>query len=166
MNGFFLSFGRRGRTEVLLSRLSDTRSAAATVATGSAEAAARARSAEAAAAAAKSATAPAAKAPGSRTAVSAGSRRTAGSAIFARPRFADRERTAHEQLAVELLDRLFGGGAFGVLDERESARATGFTVERADDLGGLADLREMRTQVFFGRLIGQIAHEQSDWWHG
>jgi hypothetical protein len=23
----------------------------------------------------------------------------------------------------------------------------------------------MRPQVLFGGLIGQIAHEQSDWWH-
>jgi len=38
--------------------------------------------------------------------------------------------------------------------------------ERANDLRGWADLREVRTQVVFGRLIGQIAHEQSDWWHG
>jgi hypothetical protein len=24
----------------------------------------------------------------------------------------------------------------------------------------------MRPKIFFGRLVGQIAHEQSDWWHG
>ena len=157
---------RRRRTEVLLSRLSGARPAAA-VSAAAAEAAARPWSAEAAAPAAVSTAAPATESSGSRTAVSAArSWRAAWPAIFPRARFTDGERPAHEQLAVELLDRLLRGGAFGVLDEREPARATGFTVERTDDLGWLADLSEMRPQVFFGRLIGQIAHEQSDWWHG
>ena len=89
----------------------------------------------------------------------------ARSAIFTGPRFAHREWAAHEQLSVEFLDRLFRGGAFRVLDEREPARAAGFPVERTNDLGGGTDLGEMRTQIVFGRLIGQIAHEQSDWWH-
>ena len=81
-------------------------------------------------------------------------------------RFAHREGTAHEQLTVEFLDRLFRGAALRVFDKRKATRAAGLAIERANDLGGIADLREMRTQVFFGCLIGQVAHEQSDWWHG
>jgi hypothetical protein len=108
----------------------------------------------------------AAESAGARTAVPAGSRRTTGPAILSGPRFADREGTAHEQLAVEFLDRFFGGGALGVLDERKASRAAGLAIKWANDLGWLTDLRKMRSQVFFGRLIGQIAHEQSDWWHG
>ena len=56
--------------------------------------------------------------------------------------------------------------ALRVFDERKAAGAAGFAVERADDLRRLTDLREVRTQIVFGCLIGQIAHEQSDWWHG
>ena len=92
-------------------------------------------------------------------------RRTSGTAILAGSRFADRQWAAHEELAVELLDRRFRGGAFGVLDKRKASRAAGLAVERANDLRGCADLREVRTQIFFGSLIGQVAHEQSDWWH-
>ena len=57
------------------------------------------------------------------------------------------------------------GGAFGVLDERKAPCAAGLAIERANDLCWLPDLREMRTQILFGCLIGQVAHEQSDWWH-
>jgi hypothetical protein len=69
-------------------------------------------------------------------------------------------------LAVEFLDRFLGQRSLGVFDEGEPARAAGFAFERPHDLRWLTDLREVCTQVVFGCLIGQIAHEQSDWWHG
>ena len=83
-----------------------------------------------------------------------------------RARFIDRQRPAAEAMLVQLADgilRVLVGRHF---HEGEPARATGFPVERPHDLGGWADLSEVRTQVVFGCLIGQIAHEQSDWWHG
>jgi hypothetical protein len=69
-------------------------------------------------------------------------------------------------LAVELPDGLFGKCALGVLDKRETAGAPGLAVERPHDLGRAPDLRKMGSQVVVGGLIGQIAYEQSNWWHG
>src|SRR4029078_663667 len=48
--------------------------------------------------------------------------RAGSPAIFARPRFADRELTTVEHLTVESLDRLLGRGPLDVLDEREASR--------------------------------------------
>ena len=93
------------------------------------------------------------------TEAAAGARRTAGSAIVARARFADRQRPAHEQLPVELLDGRFRRVAIGVFDERKSTRAAGFAIERPHDLRGLADSGEMRPQVVFCGLIREIAYE-------
>jgi hypothetical protein len=150
-----------------LTRAAGCAGAATGVTTTTAEAAGtRAAEAAASTAAAESAAA-STKAAGTRSAESAAwTRRTSGTAILTSPRFADRQRAAHEELSVELLDRRFRGGAFGVLDKGKASRAAGLAVERANDLCWLSDLREMRTQIFFGSLIGQVAHEQSDWWHG
>ena len=91
-----------------------------------------------------------------------GARRAARTAIFAGARLADGQGPTHEELAVEALDSLFGRGAVCVFDKGEPARATRFPVERPHNLGRLADLREMRAQVIFGGLIGQVADEQSN----
>ena len=159
--GLLLVLGRRRGTEVL----GATGGVAAAVAAGSrraAEAAAWPWAAEATAAAeAATATAEATRPRGTAEAA-ARPRRTAG---LSGAGLADGQRTAHEQLAVEFLDGFFGGGALRVLNERKPAGAAGFPVERTHDLCGLADLREVSTQIVFGRLVGQIAHEQSDWWH-
>jgi hypothetical protein len=124
------------------------------------------RPAKAAASAAITAAATAAETPGAWSSVAAAARRATGSAIFTSARFAHSERAAHEELTIEALDGGFGFGALRVFHEREAARAAGLAIERANDLCRLADLGEMRPQVIFGCLIGQIAHEQSDWWHG
>ena len=87
--------------------------------------------------------------------------RTARSPGLALAGFADGQRTAHEQLAVKALDRFLGRTALGVFNKGKAAGPTGFPVEGADNLGRLTDLREMRAQVVFGGLIGQVTDEQS-----
>ena len=79
---------------------------------------------------------------GPRTAVSAGAR-CAGRALFARARFADRERTSLERLLIESADRRFGDGAIRVIDERETARPAGFPIDGKNDLGGFTDARQV-----------------------
>jgi hypothetical protein len=69
-------------------------------------------------------------------------------------------------LAVELPDGRFGRFAIGVFNEGKAACPTGFSVQRAHDLRGLADLRKVRSQIVFGGLVWKIAYEQSNWWHG
>ncbi len=115
----------------------------------------------------RSRTAIAAAAPWPRSAVApAGTWRPAGPAIFARPGFADRQRPAHEQLTVELLDGRFRDGAVGVFDERKSACPAGLAIEGPHDLRGLTDRGEVRPQVFFGGLVREITYEQSNRRHG
>jgi hypothetical protein len=135
------------------------------------EASTRARASEAAATSPKTATAPAsgtAEAAWSWTAVPAawGPRRTSRSSLLAGASLADCQRTPHEELPIQFADGLFGGASIGELHEGEPAGTAGFAIERADDLSGLTELRKMRTQVFFGCLIGQVTDKQSDWWHG
>jgi hypothetical protein len=98
-------------------------------------------------------------APRARSAWSTRATRWSGPAIVSCSRFADGKRAAHEQLTVELPDRGFGRFAIGVLDERKATGAPGFAIERSHDLRGLADLREMHSQVIFGGLIGEITYE-------
>ena len=88
--------------------------------------------------------------------------RSARTAIFARARFADRERPAVEHLSVEALDRLFGVRAIEKLDERESARTTGFAIDRQHDLRRRRDRAEVGTQIRFGRAVREITNEQTD----
>ena len=83
-----------------------------------------------------------------------------------RPCFVHRQSPSAKRLLIELGDRILRVLVGHHLDERKPAGAAGFPVERADDLRWLTDLREMRPQIVFGRLVGQIAHEQSDWWQG
>jgi len=162
----FLVLGWRGRTEVLLTRAAGCAGSAAPGVTTPAAEAARTWASEATASAASAISTAAAKTTGTRRPKSAAwTRRTSRTAILAGARFADGQWTAHKKLAVKLLDRGFRGGPFGVLDKRKAPCPAGLAIERADDLRGLTDLREMRTQIFFGCLIGQVAHEQSDWWH-
>src|SRR5687767_5506967 len=168
LEGFLFVLRRSRGAKVFLPRVAGA--ALGMSRTGRAVPAAGARTAKAAAArkpaAAREPAATAGISAGTRRAIPAASWRAAGAAIFARPRLADGERPTHEQLAVEFLDRVLGHRSLGVLDEREAARAAGFTIEGTHDLRRLTDLREVCTQVVFGCLIGQIAHEQSDWWHG
>src|SRR5262245_8193839 len=88
---------------------------------------------------------------------------SARAALLARARFADRQAAALEQLLIELSNRLFGDGAVGVVDEREAARAAGFTIDGQHDRRGFADAREMLSQLCLGRGIRQVADEQTDW---
>ena len=104
---------------------------------------------------------------GTRPAVAAGrSWRSTWSAILASTGFADSQRTAHEELAVELLNSGFRHRAIGIFNEREASRAAGFAIEGSDNLRGLADGGEMRPQIVFCGLIREIPNEQSNWWHG
>jgi hypothetical protein len=134
----------------------------------STEASARARASEPAATSTKTATAAGtAEAAWSRTAVPAWRpRRTSGASLLAGSRLADRQRTPHQELSIQFADGLFGGASFRELDEREPAGTAGFAIERTNDLSGLTELRKVRTQIFFGCLIGQVTDKQSDWWHG
>jgi hypothetical protein len=106
-------------------------------------------------------------AAGARSAEAAArSRGPARAAILACPRFADGQRSTHEQLAIELLDGSLGTGTVGIFHEGESTSAPGLAVERADDLCRLTNRGEVRPQVFFGGLVREITYEQSDRWHG
>src|SRR5262249_33610139 len=87
---------------------------------------------------------------------------TTGTAIFTRARFADSERTSVEHLTIETLDRLLGVGALGELDERESARTAGFSIDGQHDLRGLRDRSKVGSQIRFGCAIGQIPDEQTN----
>ena len=89
-------------------------------------------------------------------------RGSAGPAIFARARFADRERPAVEHLTVELLNRLFGVRAVEKLDERKTARPTGLAVDRQHDVRRRRDGAEVRAQVGFSGGVGQVADEEAD----
>ena len=74
---------------------------------------------------------------------------------------AHRQRTPHEELTVEALDRLLGRGAIGVLDEGEATGSPGLAIERTHDLGRRTDLRKVGPQIVFRGLIRQVADEQS-----
>ena len=82
--------------------------------------------------------------------------------FFAWPRFTHRERTSFEGLLVEASDRFFGDSSIRVIDERESARTTGFPINRKDDLGWIADARQMLPQICLVCRIRQIAYKQTD----
>jgi hypothetical protein len=69
-------------------------------------------------------------------------------------------------LAIELLDRGFRRFAVRVFDKRKAARASRLAIQRPNDLRRLTNLREMCSQVVFGGLVGKIAYEKSNWWHG
>src|SRR5687767_2533186 len=117
LEGFLLVLRRSRGAKVFLPRVAGA--ALGMSRTGRAVSAAGARTAEAAAAripAAAGEPAAAGISAGTRRAIPAASWRAAGAAIFARPRLADGERTAHEQLAVEFLDRVLGHRSLGVLD--------------------------------------------------
>jgi hypothetical protein len=88
--------------------------------------------------------------------------RAAWSTLFARPRFADRERTSLERLLVEPLDRLFGDGAIRVIDEREASRSSGLPIYGKHYRCGLADAGQVRAQLCLRGDIRQIANEQTD----
>jgi hypothetical protein len=102
-----------------------------------------------------------AAAAGTGATVAAPSTWTARAAGFTFTRLADRQRTSHEQLAVEATNRLLGRAALGVFHKGESARTPGLSVEGANNLGRLTDLRKMGTQIVFGGLVGQVTDEQS-----
>ena len=82
-------------------------------------------------------------------------------ARLARPRLADRQRAAHEGLLIESLDRLFRHRAVLKLDEGESTRTARVAINGKHDLGGRANLREMRAQIRLGCPLGHIADEQT-----
>src|SRR5262249_22118835 len=63
----------------------------------------------------------------------------ASGALFARPCLADRKRTSLEELLIESADRGFRNRTIGVIDEREAAGPTGFTIDRKNNLCGFTD---------------------------
>jgi hypothetical protein len=65
-------------------------------------------------------------------------------------------------LLVEPADRCFRDRAIGIVDEGEAARAAGFPVDRKDNLGRLADARQMLAQLWLRRGVRQVAYEQTD----
>jgi hypothetical protein len=69
-------------------------------------------------------------------------------------------------LAIELTDSGFRRLAIRVFDKCESARASGLAIQRAHNLRRLTHRGEVRSQVVFGGLVGEIAYEQSNRWHG
>jgi hypothetical protein len=64
-------------------------------------------------------------------------------------------------LLVEPVDRLFGDVALEELNEGKPARATGVAIDRNDDVGGIADGREVRPQIRFCCPIRHVAYEQT-----
>jgi hypothetical protein len=65
-------------------------------------------------------------------------------------------------LLVEPADRRFGDRPIGVVDEREAARAAGFTIDRKNDLGRLPDARQVFPQLWLRRGVRQVAYKQTD----
>src|SRR5262249_25185260 len=84
-----------------------------------------------------------ATAAGTRAAKAAAGARATGAAVLTSARFADRERASVEHLSVESLNRVFRVRAVLELDEREPARAAGFTVDGQDNLRGRRDGAEI-----------------------
>jgi hypothetical protein len=103
-----------------------------------------------------------AEAAGPRSAKSSARSRSAGSAFLAGPRFADGERPALEWLLVESLDRFFRDTAIRIVDERETSRSSGLPIYGQYDRCGLADARQVRSQLCLRGGIRQIANEQTD----
>src|SRR5690606_36308141 len=81
--------------------------------------------------------------------------------LLAGARLADRQIPPHEGLLVEAVDGFFGDSAIEELDERESPGAACLSVDRDDDVRGLADGREMRPQISLGRPVWHVADEQT-----
>jgi hypothetical protein len=67
-----------------------------------------------------------------------------------------------KRLRVETLDDFLGVGAVHELDEREPAGASGFPIDRHDDVGRLSDGREVGAEVRFRSAVREIADEQTD----
>jgi len=83
-------------------------------------------------------------------------------AIFARTRFADRQRASLEGLRVEFLDDVFSDSAIGELDERETARTTGLAIDRHGNVGWLGDGSEVSSKISLTCPVGEIPDEQTD----
>jgi hypothetical protein len=84
-------------------------------------------------------------------------------AIFARACLADGEVPALERLRVELLDDLIRHVSIRELDEGEAAWAPGLSIDRHDDMRRFRDCGEVGAEVGFGRRVGQVSNEQTDW---
>lgn len=84
------------------------------------------------------------------------------STIFARPRFADRQRASLEGLGVEFPDDFFGNGAIGELNERETARTTGLAIDRHGNVGWLGDGSQVSSKISLTCPVGEIPDEQTD----
>jgi hypothetical protein len=154
------SLWRRGRSEVgrAIAAAARTAEAAATAATTKATAA-WTRTPEAAATGARSAKATAA---GTRASEPSTRWTKARRAIFSRARFAHRQVASLERLRVEFVDDLLGDRALGKFDECESARTSGFAIDRHDDMSGLRNGREVGSKIRFRRAVWEVPYEQTD----
>ena len=63
--------------------------------------------------------------------------------LFAWSSFAHRERTSFERLLIESTDRGLRDCAIRIVDECESARTPGFTIDRKNNLSGFTDAGEV-----------------------
>jgi hypothetical protein len=82
--------------------------------------------------------------------------------VLARPRFAHRKVATHERLRVELVDDLLGDVPLGKFNERKSTRTSGFAIDRHDDVRGLGDRREVRSEIRFGCAVREVPYEETD----
>src|SRR5689334_13570810 len=76
-------------------------------------------------------------------------------------RFVDTKRTAVEDGAVQLVDRLAGAGCVGHRDEPEAARAAALPIHRDGDLDDAAALAEQITEAVLRGAVGQIPNVQT-----
>jgi hypothetical protein len=67
-----------------------------------------------------------------------------------------------KRLCVEFADDFFSDGPVRELHERESARTTGFAVNRHGDVGGLCDGGEVGSEVRLAGTVGEVSDEQTD----
>ena len=88
--------------------------------------------------------------------------RTAGTPILTRSRFADSQRPAVEDLAVEFLNGLFSVGTILEFNKRKASRPAGFAIDRQDDLGRRRDGTKVASQVGFSGAVGEVTNEQTD----
>jgi hypothetical protein len=65
-------------------------------------------------------------------------------------------------LGVKPADRFFGDRPIGVLDECETARASGLPIDRHNDLGRLPDGPEVFPKVGLSGTVRQVSNEQAN----
>ena len=79
-----------------------------------------------------------------------------------RTRFVDGQATAAELMTVQVGDGLLGVSVGAHFDECESARTSGFAINRHHHVRGFGDRCEVSSEICFGRAVGEVPYEETD----